>query len=396
MIDFNKKGWIFEHPLFKKEEMNKESKLKPSPEEEIEKIKKSILWNDEYIKLPMETVPEYPDNFIVYFGMCSNTTISLKKETNEEKFLTMCEYLKTNSFLLSKQGENDQFEFVNLDRKILIFTDEDYSYDEDLDLEKIDIKLSIRFSPHRDNKEFVEEFIEKYIHEFSFVTHEDSKFYMIASGRSGLYTREAHFDPVEIVNDDFSLYYGDKFPRKKIEGFFDSKKGNLMILHGPPGCGKSSLLKYLSSITDKKVIFIPPTMLSVLSQPDFCDFMMKQQNSILILEDAEMILSSERNAATNTLLNITDGLLADSYKVKIICTLNSDLKEIDEALMRKGRLYLEYKVNKLSKDDAQRLVDHLELNVAVKDEMSLAEIFNDEENTQEDSFKERSIGFFAN
>jgi ATP-dependent 26S proteasome regulatory subunit len=44
------------------------------------------------------------------------------------------------------------------------------------------------------------------------------------------------------------------------------------------------------------------------------------------------------NAGLINILNNSDGLLSDELCIKFICTFNAPLKDIDEALLRKGRL----------------------------------------------------------
>jgi hypothetical protein len=70
------------------------------------------------------------------------------------------------------------------------------------------------------------------------------------------------------------------------------------------------------------------------------------------------------------------------------------LKKVDPALLRKGRLYLEYRFGELSIEDGQRLADYCELGVKIDKEMALADIFNyHKENTSTKSFEDRPIGF---
>ena len=43
----------------------------------------------------------------------------------------------------------------------------------------------------------------------------------------------------------------------------------LVLLHGLPGTGKTSYIRYLIRQLDKEVIFIPPNMAYALTNPDF-------------------------------------------------------------------------------------------------------------------------------
>lgn len=119
-----------------------------------------------------------------------------------------------------------------------------------------------------------------------------------------------------------------------------------------------------------------------MTKPGFLPFLMQHPNSILIVEDAENIIHDRKdqnflpNQAVANLLNLSDGLLGDAMHQQIICTFNCDVKGIDPALLREGRLVIEHKFEKLSPENARRLC--VELGVSTEDiheSISLAEIY---------------------
>ncbi len=216
---------------------------------------------------------------------------------------------------------------------------------------------------------------------------------MIAQNGRGLFTQKTKFKSIPIKDNRFDIFYGKNFPHETLLKFVNEETDNLMLLHGDPGTGKSNYIKHIITNSSKKVIYIPPSMLSVISSPDFVTFVMENKNSIILIEDAEEILTSDRNAATNNLLGLTDGFLKDALNLKIICTFNCDLKKIDDALMRKGRMYFQYKFDKLTIDECDDLSEFMGLDRKVKEPSTLAEFFNIEDNSIENSLEQRRIGF---
>ena len=102
-------------------------------------------------------------------------------------------------------------------------------------------------------------------------------------------------------------------------------------------------------------------MVDSITDPAFIPFLMSNNDSILIIEDAEPALEKRgnggRSSAVSNVLNLTDGLLSDCLKISIVATFNTGIKNIDEALTRKGRLLMNYKFEKLSKEKSKKLLE---------------------------------------
>lgn len=181
---------------------------------------------------------------------------------------------------------------------------------------------------------------------------------------------------------DLELNYGKGFSRvnDKIIESLNTNHSGLYMLHGPPGTGKSTYIKYLASALKKDVIFFPTSLVGDLTNPSIVNLLTKKQNCVLILEDAEKaIMKREHNndsSLVSTLLNMTDGIMGDVLKLNVIVTYNCKRQEIDEALLRKGRLKAEHSFDKLSIENAKKIVKKLKLDIDVVEEMTLAEIFN--------------------
>jgi|LakMenEpi03Aug12_release.lakeMendotaPanAssembly.Ray.scaffolds.fasta_scaffold40987_4 hypothetical protein len=180
---------------------------------------------------------------------------------------------------------------------------------------------------------------------------------------------------------DIELNYGSDFPKvneKIIKSLHENHSG-LYMFHGVPGTGKTTYIRYLASVLKKDVIFFPTSFIDEITNPSILNLLRKKQDCILILEDAEKALTkrslSDQPSLVSTLLNMTDGILGDVLKLNVIVTYNCDRQDVDEALLRKGRLKAEYSFQGLSKENAEKLIKKLDLDIKAEDNMTLADIF---------------------
>jgi hypothetical protein len=192
-------------------------------------------------------------------------------------------------------------------------------------------------------------------------------------------------------NDDFKEIHQvilKRLSRKNDKG--------LVILHGKPGTGKTSYIRYLVTSLKKEIIFLPPNMAGVITNPDLVSILIDHPNSIFVIEDAEnIVLDRERNGASpiSALLNISDGLLSDCLNIQIICSFNTDISKVDSALMRKGRLIAKYEFKELEVEKAQKLSRKLGFNSILSVPMTLTDIYNQEEKEFQQVKKLNVIGF---
>lgn len=184
---------------------------------------------------------------------------------------------------------------------------------------------------------------------------------------------------------NLDLFYEDDF--KQVDEVIRTRlnkkndKG-IVLLHGLPGTGKTTYLRYLIGKMKKRVLFLSPNVAGNLMSPGFIDLLIDNPNTVVVIEDAENIIMDRRtnqSSAVSNLLNISDGLMADFLNVQLICTFNSELTLVDSALLRKGRLIARYEFGKLSVARAQQLSNHLGFNKVINRPMTVAEISNQHE-----------------
>lgn len=358
---------------------------------------KIINWNSRsFIYHKADSTLDIPeDRFTKFFGYINKHSFTISKndfknlkETFEYFEDKKYRLTKNDTFLVYKKYHNN-IEWISPDKKILV----SYIFDNYIGRSK----TTVFFNNNPDNEAIITELVTDLfdkLFELPVEEKKDNKFFMVAQNQSGLYNLDVEFKEIPIKDGRFDLYYGSKFPYEHLKKFMTDETENLLLLHGDPGTGKSNFIKHLILNSARPVLYIPPTMLSVLSTPSFISYTMQNKGSIIVIEDSEEVISKNRNSATNNLLGLTDGFLKDVLDLKIICTFNCGINDIDEALLRKGRLYFEYKFDKLEVSEAKALSDYLELDADVVEPLTLANLFNlSKATSQKNSFEKRQIGF---
>jgi hypothetical protein len=224
---------------------------------------------------------------------------------------------------------------------------------------------------------------------------EDFEINIITLSREGLELKQLDIKPTIL---DIGMYYNDDFKEVDTiirDRFNQQNDKGIILLHGLPGTGKTTYLRHLIGGLKKKVLFVSPSVAGNLMNPEFIDLLIDNPNAVLIIEDAENIMMDRKyhsDSSVSNLLNLSDGLLSDCLSVQIICTFNSSLNMIDNALMRKGRLIARYEFGKLEKGKAQLLSQHLGFKTVIEQSMTIAEISNQDDKEYEVKKKE-AIGF---
>jgi len=146
--------------------------------------------------------------------------------------------------------------------------------------------------------------------------------------------------------------------------------GRIVILDGRPGTGKTYLVRsILNSVEDAMFVIVPPTMVASLGGPELLPLLVQNRQTysktgptILILEDADQCLApraSDNIASISSLLNLSDGIFGTLLDIRIVATTNAKSADMDEAIMRPGRLSRRIEVGGLSYDEANSIYQRL-------------------------------------
>lgn len=286
------------------------------------------------------------------------------------------ETMNGNRQFLLEKGELP-FVKVNIDEEKTIknliesFINEAYIYDETYYLTE-NFLLSLNgylFLTNTDVASRLEPYLIPYteIKTFGYVSANSNGFTTKQMNISDLFTEENFFDN-----------YNDDLPWDKIIKFCEGENSGLAVLHGIPGTGKSSLIRHLISTSSCKFFWLDQSMLGNINNTDFVNFLIEHKTATFIMEDCEYLLHSREqggNGLISSLLNISDGILGDSLKIKFLCTFNSDLRQIDKALLRKGRLKIKYEFRELTIDKTNVLLNRLGFESQNK-ALPLCDIYN--------------------
>lgn len=188
--------------------------------------------------------------------------------------------------------------------------------------------------------------------------------------------------------------------------------GRIAILNGEPGTGKTHLIRSMLQQLDCVFLIVPSNMIDSLDKPAFVPLLMSIKNEqekpiILIIEDGDVCLvprKSDNISTIASLLNLSDGIMGAIIDIKMIISTNAEIRDMDAAIMRPGRLCRNIYVGPLPYEQAnkvfKRLMGDENVNLDFQRLYTLAEIYdryNTRDMTQGSSLPttKKVIGFSA-
>lgn len=178
----------------------------------------------------------------------------------------------------------------------------------------------------------------------------------------------------------------------------------ILVLMGPPGTGKTRLIRYILHNICEKINSNVKVMITsdqhIIEEGNLFLHFIGSNEHVLVLEDIDYHLKSRRdgNTAMYNFLAISSGLAVGHQKDKkiILSTNLPNVTNIEPALLRPGRCFGVIETRELSHDESVILLDKLKIDTTLtsgKSTFSLADLYNINKKNVQQTTIQKKMGF---
>jgi len=213
--------------------------------------------------------------------------------------------------------------------------------------------------------------------------------YSLADGANGIEIAEVGLAGQDWEEDNYNEEVIEDFKFAVAELQREEPIGRLLLIDGDPGTGKTFFIRGLiHEVLDAIFVLVPSHMVEDLAGPELVPMLIRARSLagsdkpiVLVIEDADKALVPRGDqegslTAISALLNVSDGILGHTLNLRIVCTTNAKIDEIDSALKRPGRLSRQIHVGLLSAEKAAEVYNRLMgTEVTFEGPQSLAEVY---------------------
>ena len=180
--------------------------------------------------------------------------------------------------------------------------------------------------------------------------------------------------PFENIRANYTPDVVQSFNTLLNETLLDMSHG-IIVVNGPPGTGKSFLIRSLISELDRRAVVCSPPSLFLREAKYLNKVTDRFRKAVVVLEDVGDFLTEDNFSmhidSTSTLLNYSDGLLSLLANCLFVLTFNANIGKISQAITRPGRCLAQIEVGLLPFEQASKLVGF----PIPKKEYTLAEVY---------------------
>jgi hypothetical protein len=197
---------------------------------------------------------------------------------------------------------------------------------------------------------------------------EETDVEVIVESYGGYNTQRINVEPTPLEEGNYSKSVVDAYRHVVADLESDTPCGRIIIMNGPPGSGKTYIVRsLLKAVKNGHTLIVPASLVEQLDGPKFMQLLLTKRSAtigpmLLVIEDADTALSkrlSNNMSALSTLLNLSDGIIGGLLDLRIVATTNSSTVEFDPAVLRPGRLCKHIEVNTLSGLEALSVLQRL-------------------------------------